>query len=54
MTDIDRIRYYIHREMGVDTTVQEMSVSTPTGIVNFGMIGHSANDTFLVVISPDN
>ena len=54
MTDIDRIRYYIHREMGVDTTVQEMSVSTPTGIVNFGMIGYLANDTFLVVISPDN
>lgn len=54
MTDIERIRDYLHKEMGVDTTAQEMSVSTSAGFVDFGMIGYSINDTFSFIISPDN
>lgn len=54
MTNIERIRQYLHRKMGVDTTAHKMAVSTPIGIVNFGMIGYSRNDTFLFIISPDN
>lgn len=54
MTDLDRVGNYLREKMGVVTTAGEMSVATPDGIVDFGMIGYSMSDSLLIVVSPDN
>ena len=54
VNDLKRIGNYLREKMGVVTTAQEMSVATTAGIVHFGMLGYSMEDSFLIIVSPDN